>query len=189
MKAILGFLAFVAIVIFLIVIIVRGGRNDNRTDSSRPELVSAAASDSVFTFTEAGPIVADEEFYQIRVNVSRADRSVQVYRGYQETLVASEHFNNNQEAFEQFLAALERAGYTRERGTRLDSEAGVCASGRRFTFVSDQFGEDFFRWTTSCKEKGNLGGSFSGLQRLFTRQIPEYRQFISDTRRETGLAL
>lgn len=189
MRPVFGFIAFVVIIIFLIVLIVRGGNDSGAPATPRPELASAAQTDATFTFTSAGPIVANEDFAQIRINVTRNSRSVQVYRGYNETLVASQHFDNNTEAFNQFLSALDRAGYTAERRTNLESEAGICPSGRRFVFESDQFGEDFRRWTTSCQENGNFAGSLNVVRQLYTSQIPEYNQFISGTRRETGLNL
>lgn len=189
MRGIFGFIAFVVVIIFLIIFIFRIGRSPEISAPPRPALVTAAESDASFSLISSGPIVADENFYQVRINVSRAGRSVQVIRGYNSQVIASKHFDNNTEAFSQFLSAIDRAGYTTQRRTNVETEAGVCPNGRRHVFESDQFGEDFRRWISSCRETGNFGGAFSTIQQLFQSQIPEYREFITETRRETGLGL
>lgn len=189
MRAILGFVAFVAVIIFLIIVIVRGGNEPEIPSSQRPALVAAASSDAVFSYTTAGPISANEDFYRIKINVSRASRSVQVYRGYGDTVVAAKQFDNNTAAFGEFLSALDRAGYTSERRTSFESEAGLCPNGLRMVFESDQFDEAFRRWTTNCKERGSFGGSIDTVSQLYIRQIPGYSQFIAQTRNDTGLGL
>lgn len=187
-KAVLGTIAFIILIVVVVVIFARGG-NDTPTNQPVPQLAEAAVSDAVFSFTEAGPIVAEEDHFRIRTSVSRFNRTVTVFRGYDNVVVAEQSFSNSETAFKEFLSALSRAGYTGERGTSFDSEAGVCPTGRRFVFESDQFGQDFRRWTTNCTEKGSFAGRFSTTRTLFTSQIPEYNTFIRDTRRETGLAL
>lgn len=189
MKAIFGFIAFVVLVIFIVVLVARGG-NDSASDKvPAPQLADAAASGAVFRFTEAGPIVAEENHYRIVISVSRFKREVFVYRGYNDVQVATQSFSNTDTAFEEFLSALDRAGYTGERRTKYESEAGLCPTRQRYVFTSDQFGEEFRRWTTDCAERGNYGGEFGVSRSLFQTQIPEYTTFISDTRRATGLSL
>ena len=125
----------------------------------------------------------------IRISISRNTRSIEVIQGYQNKIVASQQLTNTQNAFSEFLSALDRAGYTRERRTNYSSEAGMCPTGNRFVFSSNQFSEDFRRWSTSCREQGNFGGQFSTVQQLYQTQIPDYSDFISNARRDTGLAL
>lgn len=189
MKAVFGFLAFVVLVIFIVVMIARGGNNTNQSGEVVPKLAEAASSDAEFRFTEAGPIIAEEDHYRIDITVSRNRRDVVVYQGYNNVQVASQTFSNSEAAFEEFLSALEQAGYTKERRTAYASEAGLCPTRQRYVFESNQFGEEFRRWTTDCVERGNFDGNFGVNRTLFQSQIPDYSTFIANTRRATGLNL
>ena len=189
LKGILGFVAFIVLVIFIVVIVARGGDNNSSTNAPVPQLSAAASSDATFVYMEDGPIVAEEDHFRITISVSRWNRTINVYQGYENNVVSTASFGNNEAAFSDFLSAIDRAGYTSKRATRYDSEAGLCALNSRFRFESDQFGEDFSRWTTLCREKGNFGGNFSNTRTLYRDQIPEYSDFISNTRRSTGLSI
>lgn len=192
MRYILGLLGFIFLIILVIILFARMG-NRGRTEldlDPLPQLVEAASSDADFVFTEQGPIVAEENHYQIRISIDRISRRVEVIRGYQNSVVAQQNFDNNEQAFEQFLSALDRNGYSNEAKSEFDSEEGLCSQGRRYIFESNQFSERFRRWSTSCsKIRGNFGGAIERVRQLFRDQIPEYSKFISDTRRETGLKL
>ncbi len=189
LRTILSVLAFIVVIIFIIVMFARLTGNRGPEPLPAPSLSEVASSDAQFTFTESGPIVAEENHHQIRIRISRMSRTVEVVRGYQNLVVASQTLPNTEAAFSEFLSALDRAGYGGQRNTRFATEEGICPNGRRFVFVSDQFNEDFRRWTTSCQEKGSFAGSLNVVRQLYTSQIPEYNQFISGTRRETGLNL
>ncbi len=189
MKAILGFIAFVVVIIFVLVLFIRGGRDNPAPLVDDNRLITAAQSDADFKFKESGPIVAEENHYRIEISVSRSRRTIDVYRGYDNLKVASNSFGNTEASFEQFLSALDNAGYRNERRTSLDSEAGVCPKGRRYVMESNQFGEEYRRWTSSCPDSGNFGGLFSVVRELYQQQIPDYTTFIANTRKETGLKI
>lgn len=189
-KAILGFVAFVFLILFIVILIARGGDSGNNVvKKDIPQLNTAASSESNFQFTQDGPIVAEEDHYSIQISINKSNRTVRVIRGYQGQVVANSSFGNNEEAFSDFLSALDRAGYTSVNRSRYQSEAGLCPLGNRFVFESDQFDQDFRTWTTSCRENGTFGGNFSTISTLFRDQIPDYNQFISSTRQSTGLSL
>lgn len=188
MRAILGTILLIILAVVIIVIFTRSG--DRPSDETPvPQLAEAAASDATFNFTEAGPIVAEEDHFRIRIEVSRFNRTITIFRGYDNVVEAEQSFSNSEAAFREFLSALSRAGYTSERNTRYDSESGLCPASRRFVFESDQFGQDFRRWSTACREKGDFGGHLDTTRKLFRNQIPEYNEFISETRASTGLSL
>lgn len=189
MKAILGFLAFVVLIIFIVVVIARGGRDEQPITDTTKQLSTAATTDAVFEFDESGPIVSEEEHFKIVITVSRSSRRINVIRGYNGMVVASQSFSNTQAAFQDFLSALDRAGYTGESRTPYESEDGLCPKNRRYVFESNQFGEAFRRWTTSCREKGNFAGNFSTTRTLYRAQIPDIQTFINTTRSQTGLQL
>ena len=193
LRYILGFLGFIAFIIFIIVLIARLATQNGRQQldlAPTARLAEAASTDADFVFTESGPIVAEEEHYQIRITVNRSGRRIEVIRGFQNNVVASADFGNNEEAFRSFLAAIDRTGYSRERSTDFDNEEGLCPKGRRYVFTSDQFGEDFRRWDTSCMNvRGSFGGSINTARELYQDQIPDYNRFISGVRRDTELSI
>lgn len=188
-KGILGFVAFVILIIFIIILFARGGNNSPQSTAPAPVLSSVAKTDSSFEFQESGPIIAEENHFNIHIKVSRWNREVKVTRGYQGEVVASQSFGNNESAYADFLVAIDRAGYTKQNRTGFDSEAGLCPLDNRYVFKSDQFNEDFRRWTTDCRERGDFGGDFAVISSLFRDQIPDYNRFIADTRNSTGLSL
>lgn len=154
-----------------------------------PRLNTAFDTDASFNFSERGPIVARENHYQIDISISRQTRVIKVIRGYEGEVVASKSFSNDQNAFSDFLSALDRAGYTKHRSSSLEDEQGICPLNSRYVFESDQFDKKFRLWTTSCQERGNFGGNFEVISRLFRDQIPEREQFLSDTSSTTGLEI
>jgi hypothetical protein len=191
-RYIMGLLGFIVLIILVIVLFARmGNRSDSNLDlASAPRLDEAASSDASFTYIEHGPIVAEEEHHEIRITVSRISRRIEIVRGYQDTVVAQANFDNNEQAFGQFLSAIDRGGYNLENKTDFESEVGLCPREKRYIFQSNQFSESFRRWTSSCRNiKGSFGGSLSTVRALFRDQIPDYRKFITETRKATDLDL
>ncbi len=190
MRYILSFLGFLAVIVFLIVLIFRLGSSNNVTPTAPAvDMAKVASSSASFIFTEEGPIVAEEDHYQIRITVSDTNRRVEILRGYQYNVVAQADFDNNSQAFSQFVSALAQNGYNKERKTRLTSEDGVCATGRRFIFETSPADVLPRRWSTTCEEKGNIGGNINRITDLYRKQIPGYEKFISDAKRATGLKI
>ncbi|MCA9348451.1 hypothetical protein KC867_03510 [Candidatus Saccharibacteria bacterium] len=188
-KTILAFISFIFLILVIVIIVAKGGSDNSSTVSTRAKLSESANSEAVFTFTERGPIVADEDHYNIQITVNRHTRVIKILKGYEGNVVATQSFTNNQEAFSDFVSALENAGYEGKKSTKYASEEGVCPAGRRYVFESNQFDEDFRRWTSNCDVKGDFAGSLSVIQGLYKDQIPEYNKFISETRASTGLSL
>lgn len=191
LRYILGFLGFLAAIVLIIVLIFRlSSRNTDQAVTNlapTPRLVEMVDSGASFVFTEEGPIVAEEDHYKIRITVSAAGRRVETIKGYQNNVVAQANYSNNAEAFDQFLSALDRAGYTNDRKTEFESEAGVCSNGKRYLFESNSNGSIGRRWSTNCREKGNQGGDVDAIVSLYRKQIPEYNKFLSEARKTAGL--
>ena len=187
-RYIFGFLGLMAIVVFLIVLIFRlADRDTTPLIESRPALTELATTDTNLVFTESGPIIAQEKHYMVRITVGDDSRRVEVIQGYNNNVVAQANFDNTEEAYEQFLAALDRNGYNEDRNTDIESENGLCANGKRFVFETIPSDALTRRWATSCSERGNIAGKVSIIVKLFQDQIPEYNRFVNDARREAGL--
>jgi hypothetical protein len=191
MRYILGVIGFIAIFVILIVLIFSlhspSGSNTTQTNTPVPKLADLAGGDTVTRFTSDGPIVAEENHRSVRIMIDQHHRSIDVIQGYQGTVLATENFDNNKDAYATFLAALDRAGFTLERKTKLDSEAGLCPTGGRLIFElyntpNDSSYKPFRRWSTTCSSsQADFGGSVGTVTGLFKAQIPNYNAFISQT--------
>ena len=187
----IGVLMIVVVIVLLVVgfnlikNIFKKDTSKQATTSKKVDLLAAPQKDQTVQFTIIGPVVGEEEHYSIRIKVDRDFRTIEVVRGYDNTIVKSEEIANTLEAYEAFVAALTGAGFTRTvppegRGDELQS----CPLGRKFSYeVEPGTSDSFHAWSNSC---GNKQGTFSGngaiIQTLFQRQIPDYNKYVSDVR-------
>lgn len=132
-----------------------------------------------------GPVAASENHYSIVITINQSEREITTFRGYQGEIIKNQQLENNQAAFRDLLAALERAGYATENKAIASENQGVCAVGQLIQFeILD--GEKSVQklWTTSC---GQIVGSFAGMamnvESLFIGQIPNARAIINDAKR------
>lgn len=147
----------------------------------RESLLSTNADRSV-RMVVRGPIVADEAFNSYSLEVSPNSRTLTTYEGYLESVVEREQLGNNIPAYEQFVFALDRANFTasRELNETQDDTRGLCASGNVYEFFILRDNETIQRlWTTTCRSiNGSLRANVDIVERLFTDQIPDARDFI-----------
>lgn len=131
--------------------------------------------DSRVQFTNDGQINSDEKHRAIRISVSANETTIDILQGYQGSVADSRQHANNQEAYDNFLNALSRAGYTRTRVTKLTDDKGVCPLGSRYYLELFDSGIQIQRlWSTSCGGFGTSGSNISLVQTLFRKQVPEY---------------
>ncbi|PID30158.1 hypothetical protein CR983_03095 [Candidatus Saccharibacteria bacterium] len=141
------------------------------------ELLTVNASRAV-RMTIRGPIVADEEFRSYRVSVSPNARKYTVYKGYLDGVQKQRAYDNNTQAYEEFVYALDKAALTK-KGRYTEEEAsdirGICATGRVYEYELLDGSSVLQRyWTSTCKgSPGTLGASADQLTALFTAQIPD----------------
>jgi hypothetical protein len=127
--------------------------------------------------TVRGPIIADEEFNSYQIEIGPAGRRITTYKGYADQVIDTEQLGNTMRGYEEFVYALNRVGFTKERqiDDTLDDVRGICASGRLYTFEILQAGSVVKQlWMASCRD---AGGSFAGnavqSRDLFLKQIPD----------------
>lgn len=160
-----------------------GGNNPQRQQAedaavtARDQLLTLESDRSV-RVTVRGPIVADEKFQTFRISISPSSRSYAIYEGYLEKVEYQNNFDNNMEAYEEFVHALDKADFT-QPGRQSEEEAGdirgICATGRVYSYeVIGPTGTVNSAWTSTCKgSPGTFGASVSQVTNLFTSQIPE----------------
>jgi len=175
MKYFIGFMITIGLLILLIILLMRGG-GDTVKPKTTKTLASYSSTNAEVSFLNSGPINAASEHNQILITV---DRDYVTYRqliGYDGQVVVTRRFKNTQNAYNNFLSALGRAGFTKGRiAENLLSEKGFCPLGQRFVFEMNQGTEQIQRyWATNCGNPKTYLGNLSVTISLFQAQVPNY---------------
>lgn len=165
-------------------VIFSGGSTDKpQVDVSQDALLNTDTGHSV-RMTVRGPIVADENFRSYRITVDSSTRNLTTYSGYLDQPIETKDLGNNNQAYEQFVFALNRANFV--KGTPLENEKddtrGICATGRVYEFeVIDSENVVKRLWTSTCKgSPGSFKASVTQVQNLFLQQIPENKALLKN---------
>lgn len=195
-------LATVGVIFLLIVGIVIFSRSNRPQSAVTPDNTAINLNDysenenASVQYTVAGPINANEDHRQIRITISASSRQIDVIKGYQGELLSRNTYSNNSEAYADFLEALRRANFTKERRIADNiSPAAICPVGNRSFYQIIENSEDKMNlWTASCVG-GTFGGNISLTNQLFQLQIPDYSKITSgvsirgNSGNSTGLVL
>lgn len=187
MKYVIGGFGLVVIVsLFVFLMFVMLGGDDDETQPSEETIVLSEQADSgsEVVFTTYGPIVANEEFTAIRIIVSSQERRYQLLEGYSLAVTDEVRLSNTTSAYESFLFALENAHFTAVRGDQPEREDGRCPTTRRHVYRMSIDDEEVLRtWASPCRgERGSFGGEMRLVERLFQAQIPDYRDLTRGIR-------
>lgn len=187
-------LVVIALLVFGIIFIIRGGSDRDTVVDTGVNLTELADEGrGTVEFNMEGPINAQEDHRTIRMTVNSNVRLIEIISGYEGQVISSQSYANNGEAYSEFLAALTRAGFNRER-TRDDiSSDAVCPTGNRTHYRVIDGDVKQNSWSASCVD-GTFNGNVSLTQRLFQAQFPNYSQITSgismgSSARNTGLVL
>lgn len=193
MRYFVGFLIATGLFILLVVLLLTGGHGGNgnkqiQTTGEKPrtvsELAAYADTSAVVRMTDDGEINADQTHTTLRITVGQDDVTYEQIQGYQGTVVNKQVYNNNQNAYSNFLYALGHAGYTLGvDNSKFGSEKGLCPLGHRYIFELMDGDHDIQRyWATNCGSgspktyKGNLNLTVN----LFQLQVPAYQDLTQD---------
>ena len=144
------------------------------------ELINFADTDSRVVMTIDGEIAADKTHRAIRISVDEDWARIDLLRGYEREVYRSKRFENNNQAYTEFLRAIDIAGFARQNSNPdYTDERGVCATGTRTILELKQDGRNLQRlWFSSCDSNhGTSNAKRSTVQDLFKAQIPNYRDF------------
>ena len=180
------FIVFLLAVIgFVLLLMLLFGRSpafrSNRSTQVKKEftLTEYAQRDSKVVAIIDGPINGDDKHRAIRFTISRGTRLAEVVQGYEGTVIKRQSQPNNPNAYNDFMHALQKTGFGKERKTAIKSEQGICATGRRYVFeVYDNNDRISRTWTAGCI-KGNSMAEPSTVTNLFSAQITDYGKFTS----------
>ena len=162
--------------------IFKGGSASKQPVVQTIALEDYARPNTVTKMTAEGPIVAEEKFKSYEINVAQDYREIKIYKGYNKSIVSSQRYPNNPEAYENFLKALKKANFTLKNKGSSEDEKGACATGARFIYqVDDDQKEAFRSWGTKCGSLGSSKGQGSAIRNLFESQIPDFRDMAAET--------
>lgn len=181
MRYYIGFLIAIGLSIIVILLLFAGGGGGGNKAAAPKTLYSYADTDAVVSVTIDGPINADSQHESIRMSVSSTDAVIQEFQGYQGTLVATQSYPNNTDAYYAFLRALSIAGFTLgNTDPALANDTGYCSQGSRYDYRITQDGKNIEHfWWTNCGSATYKGNPSVTLQ-LFQAQFPNYPTFTQN---------
>lgn len=183
MRYFLGFLIALGLLALVIILVVKGFSN-NKTLGPQPKpLSSYSDTDAVAGLLISGPIVADQNFKQVQINISQVSSQINIINGYQGTVLNTKIFENNPSAYSAFLSALQGSGFNLGNSSyKYKTPVGFCSFGDSYTYTFIN-GDDTIidYWATSCGGQGNFKGSVGYVNQLFESQIPDFSTIINDT--------
>ncbi|HEX8227283.1 MAG TPA: hypothetical protein VF572_05440 [Candidatus Saccharimonadales bacterium] len=183
MKFIIGFLITIGLLIFVFVLIFRGGGDE--AAPTQKQLVDYANTNVVVQMTTRGPVQADQSHKESRITVGSTETVLETFAGYQGNLMTTRSYPNNPEAYADFLRALQLNGYTNGVTDKsLADERGFCATGKRYVMSVKDGGRDIQRfWSTSCNGTATFKGKTTVIRSLFIAQVPDYNTLVDGTLR------
>lgn len=180
-------LVVVALIVALVTIgraIFSGGSSSTTptTGTSLEDAVLDRGSDRSVRWTVRGPIVADEDFRTYQITISPTARKYVTYSGYLGQVLTTKTYDNNANAYEEFVFALNKANITNVRGGDGSDIRGVCATkGIAYQFETLNDGSaDNTLWSSTCAQsKGTLGADPLQIHALFVNQIPAFKPLFT----------
>lgn len=183
-KYLIAFGAVFLLMIIGIILIFSGGGGEQKPPEERikplPEYSSTFAETSM---TIRGQINGEDVHREIRITVGQFQRRLDIISGYSGNIIQTQTFANSSDAYAEFLAAINGAGFLLEQ-KRPPAQAdplGKCPLGQLYEFELNDSGEELsYLWGSSCGNSiGTLKGRSGTLQQLFKAQITDYGKLTS----------
>ena len=189
MRYFLVSLGVVLLIIFGIVIINSGSSTKTATTGHKVVKLSdyATKDDAFVRYQVQGPINALENHVSMSISISSTTRTLDVFEGYQNTLLTSKTYANDDNSYSQFLAALNHAGFLKERSVaKTVDPVAVCPTSNRTHYYLVEAGKNVTDlWSTTCLS-GSFAGSTTLTGSLFKTQIPDYDTIMSSASSSTA---
>jgi hypothetical protein len=178
MKYFLGFLAVVALIVAVFILVLKGFSSG--TPKDKINLADYATSNTVVSILVDGPINADQQHQSYRITIGRDANVIEVMQGYDYHVVRAQTYASNSEAYTNVLKALQTMGFTKGNADpkRADPR-GACPTGNRITYRIETGNQDVEKyWATTCGG-GTFAGQASNVRALFIRQIPDFNKITA----------
>lgn len=176
-----------AIVIFGLVSLVRSLLHSDTTSDTKKSTVTLSSKllttddDRSVSMDVRGPIVSNEEFRSYEMTISPTSRTITTWAGYDRSkILDSETLPNDTKSYDQFVHALDYAGYTKTATVDSNDTSGLCADGRVYNFILAAGADSVDnRWTTNCGIKGSFRGDGTAIRQLFLDQMPKATEYVN----------
>ena len=186
-KRIVIFLTVIVGIVLLVMLISRlGSGSKTSTPKSTAPVVKAvnvtdfAKTNSKVVLTIDGRINGDDVHRAVRITVGRDFRTAEVIQGYENKVIKTQTNANNQTAYTDFIYAISRYGFSKERKTTQPDDRGVCPLGQRYIYeIYDGENQVMRRWSASCGSVGTSAISPAQANDLFQKQVTDYFKFVS----------
>lgn len=174
MKYFLGLLAAIGLIVLVFVLVIRGFSGGAKQEEPI-DLVGYGNTDAYVRLTVEGPVVANQNHNAYQITIDRGQAKIETFKGYEREAIDTRTYDNNEEAYETLLLALDRSGFTRAiKEDRPTDPRGVCPTGNRYTYeLVDGNSTILESWSATC-HKGTFRGESTQVRNLFTRQIPDF---------------
>lgn len=198
MRYFVGFLISLGLIIVLVLTLFRGGNEQaqtQKTDQAQTQQQEEQQTEkpqnnnlSKYAFTNsetimilAGPIVASDNYREVRVIVRPDNVTFQVVKGYDNQVIDQRSFANNQASYENFLNALQSVGFNQTTEQGLNGAAGSCPLRQRYIFILNENNTPARQfWSSNCVGVGNYKGRLNQTIDLFQAQVPNYNDLTED---------
>ena len=174
MRYFIGFLVTIGLIVLILFLLLTGG---GKKDQKAPHIFRvddyAYSDTAVAEMIVDGALNADPDHNEIKIDVSKTTISVTVYQGYNQTVLNTQSFENNDRAFAVFMHALQHANFDKGNNSKaLQDERGYCPAGTRTIYsLSTGEGQLMRYWQSSCGQ-GTFKGNSSTVSYLFKQQVP-----------------
>lgn len=182
MKYFAGFLIAIGLLVLVFIMILKGFHHSSTPKTPQITLSDYASTSTTMQLTIDGPLTSDAKHQGVRINIGQNQNTIQTYQGYQNTILQTKTYPNNQAAYDSFLHSLQLYGFTKgNKDPNRTDERGYCPGGDRYLYeiLSDSNTSIQRWWSTSCGGQGNFAGNPSQIRSLFIKQIPDYNTVIS----------
>lgn len=183
MKYVLSVVGIIIFGVIAVILFARSVTNTSQTTQIGKEQTHTTDyinDNSRVEYIRNGAVVSNEQRRTLKISVTEKERTIEVLKGYDELVEKRETFTNNQNAYYVFMNALDHAGFTREKVTKVSNPVGYCSTGSTYFYILHDLGNQVSSlWNSSCDPLGgNLGNNGNTIRQLFTNQIPNYNKFI-----------
>lgn len=163
-----------------------GGSSNDNQGSVGQTILSNPGKNATIAMSVRGPVVAQENHYDIDLKITSSSRNLVIYRGYDRKKVIKRiDLDNSDKAFSDLSLALNNNGFMNESKGSATKNNGLCASGQLIDFRVSDGDKSQDLWTTSCGTGlGNFSGRSSTVVDLLLNQIPGSRQAIAEAKNQ-----
>jgi len=176
-----GFLITIGLIVLILFLLLSGGK------PSAPKVAPLNLETYAYTSSTAqliidGPIVSDQDHREVQIDVSATEVTINIYQGYEQNLLQTKTYPNNDRSYAVFLHALQLNGFQLgDNSKAFSDERGHCATGERNIYSFNDGSKDLFRyWSTTCSS-GTFKGMVGPNVYLFQKQVPDYAKLTAGT--------